>query len=86
MEFFLGPAYCFWWHITIGIGGVEKLVVDKILRRYIETSGVEPLVVDILRFCGVKSDFLWGKCWKFRQLQPETGESMAIFLKSLTTI
>ena len=36
----------------IGFGGIEPLVVDKILRRYIEIFGEEPLVVDkILRRC-----------------------------------
>ena len=31
---------------NIGFGGVEPLVVDKILRRYIGIGGIEPLVVD----------------------------------------
>ena len=36
----------------IGFGGIEPLVVDKILRRYIEIFGEEPLVADkILRRC-----------------------------------
>ena len=36
--------------IYIGIGGVEPLVVDKILIRYIGIGGIELLVVDILGF------------------------------------
>ena len=39
-------AYWIWRHRTIGICGIETLLVDKILRRYIEIGGVEPLVVD----------------------------------------
>ena len=39
--------YCLWQRKTIGIGGVKPLVVDNILRIYIEIGGVEPFVVDI---------------------------------------
>ena len=34
------------WRITIVIGGIEPLAVDKILIRYIEIGSIEPFVVD----------------------------------------
>ena len=39
-------AYCNWRSRTIKIGGIEPLMVDKILRRYVGIGGVEPFVVD----------------------------------------
>ena len=50
-----------WRRRTIEIGGVEPLVVDKILIRYIEIGSVEPLVIDILSFLVVRGELLWGK-------------------------
>ena len=47
--------YWIWQHITIVIGGVEPLVVDEILRRYIEIGGLEKLVVNkiLTRYIGI---------------------------------
>ena len=50
-----------WRRRTIEIGGVEPLVVDKILRRYIGIGDVETLVFDILRFLGIRGGFIWDK-------------------------
>ena len=42
-------------------------------------GGIEPLVVDILRFLELEVVFFGGKCRPSRQLRPETGESLEFF-------
>ena len=59
----------------IRFGGVEPLVVDKILRRYIEIGSLEPLVDDkiLRRYCnwrrrtigGWYIEVFWGKRWGY---------------------
>ena len=44
--------YWIWRRRTNGIGDVEPLVVDKILRRYIGIVGEDSFLVDILKFFG----------------------------------
>ena len=44
-------AYWNWRRITIGIGGIEPLLVGKILGIYIAIGSVKPLVFEKIFAC-----------------------------------